>query len=67
LEQYFIFQNALNKDSIEVLDLYVYNQGMVGYHYSFATAVGLLKSVVSVLLLFFANFLSKITRGESII
>ena len=67
MEQYFVFQNAMNKDAIEVLDLYVYNQGMVGYHYSFATAVGLLKSVVSVILLFFANFMSKITRGESII
>ncbi|WP_206093352.1 ABC transporter permease [Paenibacillus yonginensis] len=66
MEQYFVFQNAMNKDSIEVLDLYVYNQGMVGYDYSFATAVGMLKSVVSVLLLFFANFLSKITRGESV-
>ncbi|GGA41814.1 ABC transporter permease [Paenibacillus physcomitrellae] len=66
MEQYFVFQNAMNKDSIEVLDLYVYNQGMVGYDYSFATAVGMLKSVVSVMLLFFANFLSKITRGESV-
>jgi putative aldouronate transport system permease protein len=67
MEQYFVFQNAMNKEDIEVLDLYVYNQGMAGYHYSFATAVGILKSVVSVILLFFANFLSKITRGESII
>lgn len=67
MEQYFVFQNAMNKNAIEVLDLYVYNQGMVGYHYSFATAVGLLKSVVSVTLLFFANFISKMTRGESII
>jgi len=67
MEQYFVFQNAMNKDDIEVLDLYVYNQGMVGYDYSFATAVGMLKSVVSVMLLFFANFLSKITRGESVI
>jgi putative aldouronate transport system permease protein len=67
MEQYFVFQNAMNKDAIEVLDLYVYNQGMVGYHYSFATAVGLLKSVVSVILLFFANSMSKLTRGESII
>lgn len=35
MEQYYIFQNAMNKESIEVLDLYVYNQGMVGYNYSF--------------------------------
>ena len=33
---------------------------------SFATAVGMLKSVVGVLLLTFANTLSKFVRGESI-
>ncbi|GIP15003.1 sugar ABC transporter permease [Paenibacillus montaniterrae] len=67
LEQYFVFQNSLNKDSIEVLDLYVYNTGLVGYNFSFATAVSMLKSLVSVFLLFVANQLSKWVRGESII
>lgn len=66
MEQYYIFQNAMNKDTIEVLDLYVYNQGMVGYNYSFSTAVSMLKSVVSIVLLFFANTLSKLVRGESV-
>ena len=66
-EQFFVFQNAINKDSIEVLDLYVYNVGMVGSSYSLATAVSMLKSLVSVLLLFIANSLSKLVRGESII
>lgn len=28
-EQYFVFQNPMNKARIEVLDLYVYNQGMM--------------------------------------
>lgn len=67
MEQYFVFQNAMNKDYIEVLDLYVYNQGMVGYSYSFSTAVSLLKSIVSIVLLFFANGLSRLFRGESVI
>lgn len=66
MEQYFVFQNAMNKDAIEVLDLYVYNQGMVGINYSFSTAVSILKSVVSITLLFGANKLSKLTRGESV-
>lgn len=66
MEQYYIFQNAMNKDSIEVLDLYVYNQGMVGYNYSFSTAVSMLKSIVSIVLLFFANSMSKLARGESV-
>ncbi|OXS59857.1 ABC transporter permease [Cohnella sp. CIP 111063] len=67
MEQYFIFQNPLNKDKIEVLDLYVYNQGMVGQSISYATVVSMLKSLVSVALLFVANTLSKAVRKESII
>lgn len=67
IDQYFVFQNALNKDTIEVLDLYVYNTGLVGYNFSFATAVSMLKSLISIFLLFVANSLSKLIRGESII
>lgn len=67
MEQYYLFQNPLNKGTIEVLDLYVYNMGMVGQNISYSTAVGMLKSLVSVALLFFANGLSKVIRKESII
>ncbi len=67
MEQYYMFQNPLNKSAIEVLDLYVYNMGMVGQNISYSTAVGVLKSVVSIALLFFANNLSKLVRKESII
>lgn len=67
MEQYYLFENPMNKGSIEVLDLYVYNMGMVGQNISYSTAVGVLKSLVSVSLLFFANSLSKIFRKESII
>ena len=67
MEQYYVFSNAMNKSFIEVLDLYVYNTGLVGRQYSYATAVGMLKSVVSITLLFAANKMSKIVRGESVI
>lgn len=67
MEQYFMFQNPMNKTTIEVLDLYVYNQGMVGQNISFATAVSMLKSVISVVLLFTANRMSKLVRGETIL
>jgi putative aldouronate transport system permease protein len=67
-EQYFVFQNAINKESIEVLDLFVYNKGIGGTsnNISYTTAVGILKSGVSVLLLFLANWLSKFVRDEKI-
>lgn len=67
MDQYFAFQNPLNKEFIEVIDLYVYNQGIVGNAVSFSTAVGMTKSVVSLILLFVANMISKLFRdGESI-
>ena len=67
MEQYYVFQNAMNKSSIEVLDLYVCNVGMTGSNFSLATAVSILKSIVSVLLLVIANTSSKLLRGESIL
>lgn len=66
LEQYFMFQNPMTKSSIEVLDLYVYNQGIANIYYSSATAISVMKSLVSVTLLFLVNTLSKAVRGNSI-
>ncbi|MBB6634716.1 ABC transporter permease subunit [Cohnella thailandensis] len=67
LEQYFVFQNAFNKDAIQVLDLYVYNLAMGGGSYSVSVAISMLKSLISVVLLFSVNGLSKLTRGEGIV
>lgn len=67
MDQYYVFQNAFNKTHIQVLDLYVYNIGMTGSSLSLATAISMLKSIVSVTLLAIVNFVSKKTRGESII
>lgn len=59
MDQYFVFQNAFNKTHIQVLDLYVYNLGISGSSISLATAISMMKSVVSVTLLVFVNFVSK--------
>lgn len=67
MDQYYVFQNSFNKEHIQVLDLYVYNIGMTGSSLSLATAISMLKSVVSVTLLAIVNLVSKKTRGESII
>ena len=66
MEQYYVFQNHMNKEYIEVLDLFVYNQGMMSINYSFSTAVSILKSIVSIVLLFTANGLSHFVREQSI-
>lgn len=67
MEQYYVFQNAFNKEHIQVLDLYVYNIGMTGNNLSMATAIGMLKSLISVILLFTVNAIAKRVRGQSII
>ncbi len=67
IDQYYVFQNSFNKEHIQVLDLYVYNVGMTGSSLSLAAAISMLKSIISVVLLTMVNFVSKKTRGESII
>lgn len=67
MDQYLVFENALNTDAITVLDLYVYKLGIVGGSIPLSTMIGMVKSVISVTLLFGANGISKLLRGESIV
>lgn len=67
LDKYLNFKNPLNASKIEVLDLYIYRIGLMTHDYSFATAIGIAKSFVSVILLFSVNTLAKKIRGESIV
>ena len=67
MEQFFVFQNAFNREHIQVLDLYVYNIGMTGNSLSMATVLSMLKSVISLALLLAANAIAKRARGSSII
>jgi putative aldouronate transport system permease protein len=67
MEQYYVFQNAFNRETIQVLDLYVYNVGMTGNSLSLATVLSMLKSLVSLALLLAANAIAKRARGSSII
>ncbi len=66
VDQYLAFGNALNKEYIEVLDLYVYNLGIGSGQISFSVAVGVMKSLVAVVLFATANFASKKIRGTSV-
>lgn len=67
MEQFYVFQNSFNKDAIQVLDLYVYNLAMGSGGYSLSTAISILKSVVSVVLLCVTNGVTKKIRGEGFI
>ena len=67
MDQYYVFRNQMNTNTIEVLDLYVYNLGIMNGNIPLSTVIGMVKSVVSVILLFAANRISKSVRGESIV
>lgn len=65
-DQVLVLGNAANREASEVLDMYVYNKGIGGARYSYATAIGLVKSVISFVLLWGANKFSKIMTGQGI-
>ena len=66
LEQPLVFQNVMNLHRIQTLDLFIYNQGIVGRNHSMAIVVGVFKTFVSLVLVFGANWLSKLIRKESV-
>ena len=65
-DQYYVFMNPLVMEKLNVLDYYVYNIGITLGEFSFATAVGIFKTLVGIILLFGANVLAKKVRNESI-
>ena len=66
-DQYFIFQNPVTLKKLEVLDLYVYRLGLINKSYSYSTAIGMIKSVISLVMIFGTNQLAKKIRGNAII
>jgi len=55
LDQFFIFTNSTNWERMEVIDMYIYKYGLKLLDFPYATAVGILKSIVSLMLLFVVN------------
>ena len=57
-EHLILMANSLNRSVSQTLDVFVYQQGIQSGQYSYATAVGLLKSIISVALVVSANKLA---------
>ena len=51
--------NSILLEVGDVIDTYVYRYGVKLQRYSYGTAVGLFKSIVSISMLFAANYVSK--------
>lgn len=66
LDQFFVFTNTLNISTMEVFDYYIYRFGLKLGNYSYATAVGIIKTFVSFLMLIMVNWLSKKTTERSL-
>lgn len=66
LDQYFMFTNPTNISTMQVFDYYIYNYGLKLFNYSYATAVGIVKTLVSIVLLIIVNKLSAKYSGKAI-
>jgi putative aldouronate transport system permease protein len=58
-EQSLLLGNSTNIARSEIIEVYVYNQGLVAGRYSYAAAAGLFQSMISLCLVIFANWFSR--------
>lgn len=65
-EQIFLMLNSMNREAGEVFDTYVYTAAMSNGQFSYATAVGLFKSVVCLILVIATNYLATKSGEEGV-
>ncbi|MEF9960581.1 MAG: ABC transporter permease subunit [Niameybacter sp.] len=66
-ESVLVLYNPMVYDVADVIGTYTYRAGLLNADYGTATAVGLFKSIVSLVLVALANHLSKKIKGEGIL
>jgi putative aldouronate transport system permease protein len=66
LNQVINFLNDVNRNSIDILDTYVYRLGLRTGEYSLATAAGLFKAVLGMIMILAAHFFSKRLTGKGV-
>jgi len=64
-DQIYVLRNTLNANRSTVLDIYTYRIGIQLGRFSYSTAVGLTKSVVSLILLLITNKVSEHATGST--
>jgi putative aldouronate transport system permease protein len=63
-ELQYLLQNGLIQDVAETIDIYVLKYGIQSFNYSLATAAGMFKNVVNIIMIFIANWIAK-RAGEA--
>ena len=66
-EQFYLFTNSTNWETMEVLDVYIYNYGLKKLNFSYATAVGIIKTFASIVMFSIVNFTAKRLNGRSLL
>lgn len=64
-EKVYLMQNPAIYETADVISTYVYRMGIISRDFSYTTAVGLLNSIVSFILLITANKISKKFQGST--
>lgn len=65
-EQSYLLGNSMNQESSQIIQTYVFQVGLAQGRYAYATAVGLIQSVISLILIFGSNFFSKRISGTGL-
>lgn len=66
LNQVVNFQNDVNAPTIDILDTYVYRIGLTTGEYALATAAGLFKAVIGMILIVTSHLVSKRLTGKGV-
>lgn len=62
-EKVFLLQNQANISVSEIMSTYIYKVGIINRNYGFSTAINLLNSVLNLMFIMLANFISKRING----
>ena len=65
-EQILLLYSPAVYDVSDIIDTYVYREGLINANYSFATAIGLFKSVIAMILMMGSNYIAKLFDQEGI-
>jgi len=65
-EQAYLLGNSINHSTSEIVQTYAFKVGLRDGRFSYAAAIDLIQSVISVILIFSSNFISKRVSGSSL-
>ena len=65
-EQSFLMGNTVNNATSEIIQTYAFKMGMAQGRFSYATAVDLVQSMISIILILISNKISKKVTGEGL-